>query len=165
MASSFSWEPGINDFTVHRSASPRLCLRVNRIPDLPGTPPYTQQPRQPSLGSFSLLRPHITTYKKFRNINLIPIDYALQPRLRGRLTLLRLTSCRKPGTSGVRVFHPHYRYSCQHSHFRYLQDASRLSLHQLTERSATARHSLECPTQSFGSWLEPRYIFGAETLV
>src|ERR1700750_1652064 len=23
----------------------------------------------------------------------------------------------------------------------------------------------ECRTQSFGSWLEPRYIFGAETLI
>src|SRR3546814_13062667 len=25
---------------------------------------------------------------------------------------------------GVRAFHPHYRYSCQHSHFRYLQRTS-----------------------------------------
>ena len=81
------------------------------------SPPTCTVPGQPTPGSSSLLRPHFTTYKKSRNINLVPIDYALQPRLRGRLTLLRLTSCRKPGTSGVRVFHPHYRYSCQHSHF------------------------------------------------
>ena len=39
----------------------------------------------------SLLRPHFTTYKKSRNINLVPINYAFPPRLRGRLTLLRLT--------------------------------------------------------------------------
>src|SRR6201999_1526798 len=28
---------------------------------------------------------------------------------------------RKPWAFGVGAFHPHYRYSCQHSHFRYLQ--------------------------------------------
>ena len=92
-------------------------LGVNKKPDLPSLSAYIQGPGQPTPGSPSLLRPHFTTYRKSRNINLVPIDYALQPRLRGRLTLLRLTSCRKPGTSGVRVFHPHYRYSCQHSHF------------------------------------------------
>src|SRR5262249_16704308 len=61
---------------------------------------------------------------KCRNINLLPISYASQPRLRGRLTLRRLPSRRKPWTSGVRVFLPHYRYSCQHSHFWYLQHPS-----------------------------------------
>jgi hypothetical protein len=98
-------------------SEPLRTSEFNRKPDLPSLPPYMQVPGQPTPGSFSFLRPHFTTYKKSRNINLVPIDYALQPRLRGRLTLLRLTSCRKPGTSGVRAFHPHYRYSCQHSHF------------------------------------------------
>jgi hypothetical protein len=98
-------------------SEPCRTLVFNRKPDLPSLPTYMHIPGQPTPGSSSLLRPHITTYKKSRNINLVPIDYALQPRLRGRLTLLRLTSCRKPGTSGVRAFHPHYRYSCQHSHF------------------------------------------------
>lgn len=55
-----------------------------------------------------------------RNIHLIPIDYAFRPRLRGRLTLLRLTSSRNPWTFGERVSHPLCRYSCQHSHFRSL---------------------------------------------
>ncbi len=71
------------------------------------------------------------------NINVVPIDYACPPRLRGRLTLLRLTLSRNPWSFGERVSHPLYRYSCQHSHFRYLQDPSRVSLHRLTERSAT----------------------------
>ena len=71
------------------------------------------------------------------NINVVPIDYAFPPRLRGRLTLLRLTLSRNPWTFGEGVSHSLYRYSCQHSHFRYLQDVSRLSLHRLTERSAT----------------------------
>ncbi|CAN0549402.1 unnamed protein product, partial [Laminaria digitata] len=53
----------------------------------------------------------------YGNINPFPIDYAFQPRLRGRLTLPRLTLDRNPWSFGVRVFHSHYRYSCQHSHF------------------------------------------------
>ena len=71
------------------------------------------------------------------NINVVPIDYAFRPRLRGRLTLRRLTLRRNPWTFGDRVFHSVCRYSCQHSHFQYLQDASRLSLRRLMERSAT----------------------------
>jgi hypothetical protein len=71
------------------------------------------------------------------NINVVPIDYACPPRLRGRLTLLRLTLSRNPWSFGERVSHPLYRYSCQHSHFRYLQRPSRVLLHRLTERSAT----------------------------
>ena len=70
-------------------------------------------------------------------INVIPIDYAFRPRLRDRLTLRRLTLRRNPWTFGDTVFHSVCRYSCQHSHFRCLQEASRLSLHQPTERSAT----------------------------
>jgi hypothetical protein len=51
------------------------------------------------------------------NINQVPIGYAFRPRLRGRLTLLRLALSRNPWTFGVRVSHPHCRYSCQHSRF------------------------------------------------
>ena len=58
----------------------------------------------------------VTTHK-YRNINLFPIDYAFRPRLRGRLTLLRLALSRNPWTFGEGVSHSLYRYSCQHSHF------------------------------------------------
>jgi hypothetical protein len=34
----------------------------------------------------SFLRPHSSDYHKYRNFNLLSIDYALQPRLRSRLT-------------------------------------------------------------------------------
>ncbi len=51
------------------------------------------------------------------NINVVPIDYAFRPRLRGRLTLLRLALSRNPWTFGDRVSHPVCRYSCQHSRF------------------------------------------------
>ena len=73
------------------------------------------------------------------NINVVPIDYAFLPRLRDRLTLRRLTLRRNPWTFGDSVFHTVCRYSCQHSHFRYLQLPSRVNLHRLTERSATAQ--------------------------
>src|SRR3546814_11527105 len=56
------------------------------------------------------------------NINVVPIDYPLRARLRGRLTLLRLALSRNPWDFGERASHPLYRYSCQHSHFRYLHD-------------------------------------------
>jgi hypothetical protein len=99
----------------------------------PGTrsrPGKSSNPRQ--------LIPSVTTHWP-TNINVVPIDYAFRPRLRDRLTLRRLTLRRNPWTFGDTVFHSVCRYSCQHSHFRYLQDASRLSLHQFTERSATVR--------------------------
>ena len=63
--------------------------------------------------------------RRLGTINPIPIDYGFRPRLRGRLTLRGLTLRRNPWTFGVRVSHPDRRYSCQHSHFRYLQHASR----------------------------------------
>ena len=77
-----------------------------------------------------------------RNINLVPIDYGFRPRLRGRLTLLRLALSRNPWAFGDSVSHTVYRYSCQHSHFRYLHLPSRCRLHRLTERFATTQLTL-----------------------
>ena len=57
---------------------------------------------------------------RLRNINRIAIDYALRPRLRIRLTLRGLALRRNPWSFGDRASHPVYRYSCQHSRFRYL---------------------------------------------
>ena len=54
------------------------------------------------------------------NINVVPIDYPLRARLRGRLTLRRLALRRNPWSFGERASHPLNRYSCLHSHFRYL---------------------------------------------
>ena len=76
------------------------------------------------------------------NINVVPIDYAFLPRLRGRLTLRGLALRRNPWAFGESVSHTLYRYSCQHSHFRYLQVPSQVTLHRLTERSATKRSKI-----------------------
>ena len=93
-------------------------------------------------------RTRSVTTRRPTNINVVPIDYAFRPRLRGRLTLLRLTLSRNPWTFGEGVSHSLYRYSCQHSHFRYLQESSRISLHWLTERSATACEQARKPKAS-----------------
>jgi len=65
------------------------------------------------------------TSSRLRNINLIPIGYDFRPRLRGRLTLRGLPLRRNPWTFGGHVFNMPLRYSCQHSHFWYLQEPSR----------------------------------------
>jgi hypothetical protein len=138
----------------------------------PGTaklPPQSDKGRQSSQS---------VTSSWLRNIHLIPIAYASRPRLRGRLTLLRLALSRNPWTSGEGVSHPLYRYSCQHSRFRMLHDPSQdrftagtrfrpalarpgqVGTDPQTERSATT----PCGVRSFGSWLEPRYIFAAGQL-
>jgi hypothetical protein len=70
-------------------------------------------------------RRHPVTTRGPRNVDLVPIGYACRPRLRGRLTLRGLTLRRNPWTSGESVSHALCRYSCQHSHFRYLQPGSR----------------------------------------
>ena len=87
------------------------------------------------------LTPSVTTIRS-RNINRVPIDYGFRPRLRGRLTLLRLALNRNPWAFGDSVSHTIYRYSCQHSHFRYLHRLSRVRLHRPTERFATMQINL-----------------------
>src|SRR6056300_902958 len=72
-----------------------------------------------------------------RNINLIPIHYGFRPRVRGRLTLLRLTLSRNPWTFGERVSPS---LSLLMSAFSLPIPPNNLTviLHRLTERSATA---------------------------
>ena len=99
-----------------------LCwFRVRSIvlglfPGTPSLPWQSDKPRQ---------LPAFVTSSRPRNINLVPIDYGFRPRLRGRLTLRGLALHRNPWTFGGSVSHTPCRYSCQHSHFRYLQHASR----------------------------------------
>ena len=90
----------------------------------PGT---AQQPTQSDKGKLHLRS--VTSHWP-RNINLVPIDYAFRPRLRGRLTLLRLALSRNPWTFGESVSHTLCRYSCQHSHFRTLHRCLTARLHR-----------------------------------
>src|SRR3546814_551976 len=68
------------------------------------------KPRNPS---------HTTRY---RNINDCPFYYALRARISVRRTRLRLGLCMNPWAFGYIASHPVDRYSCLHSHFRYLHD-------------------------------------------
>jgi hypothetical protein len=101
----------------------------------PGTPSRHRQSNKPvQLTAFVTLRwPW--------NINQVPIDYGFRPRLRSRLTLRGLALRRNPWTYGESVSHTLCRYSCQHSHFLYLQRLSRERLHRLKERSATSQRT------------------------
>ena len=87
----FSWQHGINHFMSIRSRHHASSL--NEDPDLPRSSDYTLKPGHPTPGWSTLLRPPFTQtlIQRYRNINLFPIDYASQPRLRDRLTLSRLT--------------------------------------------------------------------------
>jgi hypothetical protein len=89
------------------------------------------------LRSYNLFFP--STLVRCRNINLLPIDYDFRPRLRGRLTLRGLPLHRNPWTFGGSVFHTSLRYSCQHSHFRYLQKSSHFFFNDL--RNAPLLHA------------------------
>ena len=114
----------------------------------PGTAP---QPLQSD--KEKRLVPSVTT-RWPTNVRVVPIDYAFRPRLRGRLTLRRLTLRRNPWTFGESVFHTLCRYSCQHSHFSYLHGPSRVPLHRLRERSATT-HPLRNASEASARGLSP----------
>ena len=109
----------------------RFGVRSVMLGLFPGTPPRRAQSDK---GAQTL---EFVTSSRPWNINQVPIDYAFRPRLRGRLTLRGLTVRRNPWTSGESVSHTLCRYSCQHSHFGYLQVPSQVTLHRPTERSAT----------------------------
>ena len=87
--------PGSMGTTTLRGLSPlrHHASMLYKDPDLPKSSTYTLKPGHPTPGWPSLLRPPFTQtiIQQYRNINLFPIDYASQPRLRDRLTLSRLT--------------------------------------------------------------------------
>jgi hypothetical protein len=73
----------------------------------------------------------------WRNINRLPIGYALGPRLRSRLTLGGLTFPRKPCAFGGRASHPSCRYSFRHAHSTTLHGSSPVPLRCCRRRSPT----------------------------
>ena len=86
----FSWRHGVGGFAARRPRDRALAL--NGRADLPTPPAYTLQPTHPIVGPRILPRhPWINFSRRYRNIDLFPIDYASRPRLRDRLTLSGLT--------------------------------------------------------------------------
>jgi hypothetical protein len=151
----FSQAPGYA-LPVHLCRFGVRSVMAGLFPGRP--PPHIQSVKDVRTSAF------VTTARPW-NINQVPIDYAFRPRLRGRLTLRGLTVRRNPWTSGESVSHTLCRYSCQHSHFRYLQAISRSPFTGLRNAPLPRRHREMIDIRSFGGWLEPRYIFGAGRLV
>jgi hypothetical protein len=92
----FSWSHGVRDSPAQMPAAivPQVMqLRIYLEPPLRN---LVQE--QPSPATPSLTRPPIsqTGATRYRNINLLSIDYAFRPRLRSRLTLSRRTLLRNP---------------------------------------------------------------------
>ena len=166
-----------------RPASPEVTRAICRVPSTPfaQTPGYAQpvhlcrfrvrsmlrglfpgDPWQLAQSDKDEQRSDPVTTRGPRNVDLVAIGYAFRPRLRGRLTLRGLALRRNPWTFGGSVSHAPDRYSCQHAHFRYLQQPSRATFAGL--RNAPLPLAL-LRVRSFGTWLEPRYIFGAGRLL
>jgi hypothetical protein len=128
------------------STSPPVSVSgtVYELGLFPGTPsPHGQSDKPARYTAF------VTSSRPW-NINQVPIDYGFRPRLRGRLTLRGLTLRRNPWTFGGSVSRTPFRYSCQHSHFRCLQQPLRATFTGL--RNAPLPRALR-HARSFGAWL------------
>ena len=105
--------------SAYFAQAPRYSLPVHlcrfRVRSHGGLFPGT--PQLPDQSSKLRQRLEYVTHRWLGIVRPIPIDYAFRPRLRDRLTLLRLTLSRNPWTFGESVSHILYRYSCQHSLF------------------------------------------------
>ena len=78
-------------FLVSIGSLPSACassshLRIDDLPDLPRRSPYMLKLESNNQRSY-LSPPLHHSKNKYRNINLLSIDYAFRPRLRCRLTL------------------------------------------------------------------------------
>ena len=121
------------------STSPPVSVwgTVYTVVLFPGTP------SKPAQSNKSRQHTVFVTSTKYGNINPFPITYGFRPRLRGRLTLSGLALLRNPWTFGERVSHTLCRYSCQHSHFRYLQQTSRFTFISLRNAPLPLDHKIE----------------------
>ena len=168
----FSWQHGIDDFAVCRSAS-RLSVEIRSLKRIhlhayPGTTVARVHlsscvPRQlsasGSVGSLSRRRTaptlpllDLARSRWYWNINQLCIDYAFRPRLSSRLTLGGLAFPRNPWAFGGGVSHPSLAtHACILTRCRSTDPSGPASLQH--RRSSTARTDVR--THSFGSELSP----------
>jgi len=99
--------------------------------------------------------------RRYRNINLLCIDYAFRPRLSSRLTLGGLAFPRNPWAYGGGVSRSSL---ATHAYILTRVQSTQVSTHASihTRRSPTTRNTLRI--RGFGSALEPRYIVRAGSL-
>ena len=119
-SSGFSWEPGYLLFRL-RKRSRYFQVRFLQgicLPQSTSTP-FNRLFRQPA--GVSLLRLLFPLPSSTGILTGSSIGCAFRLILRSRLTLIRLALIRKPGSFGVRVSRPHYRYLYLHLLFQSLQ--------------------------------------------
>ena len=108
-------------YSVSLSVTSRDMRRRICLPALPtGLDGHDRRPAGSTLLRHPIAHNGLRWY---RNINRLSIAYALQPRLRPRLTLRGRALLRKPRAFGGGDFHPSFRYSYRHSHSHSLQRA------------------------------------------
>ena len=132
----------------------------------PISPSYLLKPvtNHPAHLTFSVPTEIQTHDLRCRNINLLSIDYAFLPRLRSRLTPGGKSWPGKPWAYGEYVSHIFYRYSCQHLLLKSLHNVLSIMLRSYLQCSPTTLYVVPQKVRSFGTCLEPRYIFGANSL-
>src|SRR4051812_30484051 len=138
------------------------CLTVTGSRIFLGTLATHLPPLNRRRGSLSLPRPPIgdSGQTRYRNIDLLAIDYAFRPRLRSRLTLSRRTLLRKPWTIGGGDSHPSF---VTHASILTSQASTAGSRRRFTGMGTLSYRAL-ARTRSFGGMLEPRYIIRARSL-
>ena len=114
----------------------RICL-----PHMP-----TAFPRQPTAGTPNLLRPPIAVTRGAGILTSFPSTTPFGLALGADSPCVDERCARKPWAFGVEAFHPHYRYSCQHSHFRYLQQTFQSTFIGL--RNAPLPRTPKCASQA-----------------
>ena len=142
--------------TIRLPEGSRYCQGSAQPADLPTSlNTYTFQRTIPSVrGPYATSSPH-RSMSKYRNINLLSIDYPSRVCLRTRLTLIRLTLIRKPKSIGGQVSHLPYRYLCLHFLFQTLQHTLRYTFNAGLECSPTT--PVYTGIHSFGDMFMPDY--------
>src|SRR5690606_19044659 len=115
--------------------------------DLPTLNAYLLSPGQPKPGTPTLLRPPIALQRGAGMLTSFPSTTHFCLALGADSPCADERCARKPWAFGGEAFHPPYRYSCQHSHFRYLQQTSRSTFAGVRNAPLPRIHSLE-PTRS-----------------
>ena len=120
--------------------------------------PTSLAPGSPFPDSIPCLCPHSSVYMRYRNFNLLSIDYVFRPRLRPRLTQSRSALLWKPWIFGL-----------EDSHLYLATHSGILSSMQSTAPSGTASSRMQCSSTnlfrflSFGGAFQPR-TFSAQDL-
>ena len=120
-------------------------------------PPCTLGLSLPVDSQPDILRHSIAPIHKYRNINLLSIDYAFRPRLRFRLTPGGRACPGKPWTFGGQDSHLSYRYSCLHFRLSAVHHTLRYGFDPQTTLSYRAPAKRR-DTRGFGSGLSPDHL-------